>query len=386
MPDIEGAEEVDMSTPSISPMSVGDRLGIPYTPRVRPDVRRPERTMRQYDNIAPGTVLEMIGQENVRRQMLIALVAAVREGRPPGHILLGGPMGLGKTTLARMVSTYMGKRLVETDSLVLSKVKLLNNVLADLQPGDVLLVDEIHTLTKKVSEALYKAMTEFRINVEIGTAGHTTTDEVDIAPFVLVAATTEPGRMLAPLLQRFNYKFEMEYYSVEDLANIVNEAAGKYDNPFVLDPEAAVELATRSRGTPRVALKMLEKARDVAVSFQEPLQDGSFPPVVVDMAVIDTAFELFNIDHLGLTLDDHAVLRDLLIRHGGGPVGIATLTATCGIDPATIRNTIEPWLIRAGLMSRGVSGRIATAAAYEHMERYYSDIPNVPADIRRGIR
>lgn len=386
MPDIEGSEEVETTTPSISPASVGDRLGIPFTPRVRPNTRRPERERTQYDNIAPGTVLDMIGQENVRRQMLIALSSARREMRPTGHILLTGPMGLGKTTLARMVSTYNGKRLVETDSLVLSKPKLLVNVLSDLRDGDVLLVDEIHRLTRKVTEGLYKAMTEFRMNVEQGTGGKTITEEVDIAPFTLVAATTEPGSLLAPLFQRFKYVFEMEYYSVEELANIVNEAAGKYDIPFILEPEAAVELAMRSRGTPRVALSMLEKARDVVVAYQEPTEDGTYPPAIIDMAVIDATFELFDIDNLGLTLNDHAVLRDLLIRHGGGPVGINNLTATTGIDPATIRNTIEPWLIRCGFMSRGITGRVATAAAYEHLEKLYDDIPNVPGDIRRGLR
>lgn len=383
MADIDSGQEVNV--PAMTQASLSEALGIPYVPPP-PRAVRPERSDSQYDRIAPGTVLDMTGQDAVRRQLMIALQAAQRQNRPPGHILLVGPMGLGKTTLARMVSTFMGTRLVETDSLVLSKPKLLVSVLADLRPGDVLFVDEIHRLTRKVTEGLYKAMTEFRINVEQGSGPKTSVEEVEIAPFTLVAATTEPGSMLGPLFQRFKIVGEMEYYSIDNLTDIVNTAAGKYDIPFILDPDAAVSLAKRSRGTPRVALNMMEKARDVVASTHQPDEDGNWPMIFIDEMVVNVTFQLFDIDDMGLTRQDRQVLRDLVIRHGGGPVGVNNLSATTGIDQPTIRNTIEPWLIRAGFMSRGQTGRVATPEAYEHLDKQYDDIPRVPADIKRGWR
>lgn len=359
-------------------------LGIPLAPRPEP-TPPPVEEETQYDRLAPGTVMDMIGQDMVRRQMLITLGAARRQTRVAPHILLEGPPGLGKSTIARMVATYMGVRMIETDSLVLSKPSLLVNVLADLRPGDVLFVDEVQRLTKKVAEGLYLAMAEFKINVESGVGRAKTVDQVKIAPFTLVAATTDPGLIPQPLYDRFKFVGQMQYYDTDELEKILEEAAGKYDTPLTLDPDACVDLALRSRGTPRIALTMLEKARDVALAFQQPDEDGNYPDhVMIDMDVVDTTFTMFDIDDAGLTPNDRTVLRDLLIRHGGGPVGINALAATTAIDEVSIRKVIEPWLIRAGFMSRGVTGRHAMLAAYTHLSKSYSDIPQPPAWIRRG--
>lgn len=371
-------EGVNPPEPVLTEAMIAQSLGMPYTPElvvVEETPPEPEPTIR------PGQLLDMIGQARVRRQLGTMLQAALRENRQAEHCLFLGPPGLGKTTLALTVARYMGKRLFKTNSLTLHSPTMVVKILQDLEDGDVLFVDEIHLLTKKVAASFLTAMEDGTIEVVSGTGKNKTSIEVEVAKFTLVGATTEPGGIPQPLYDRFGFVGEVEFYSTDELTQIIERAATKLDNPVDVTPEAAKALALRARGTPRAGLRLLRKVRDVGKSTQEPDENGEYPRFTITEGLVNATLGLFQIDKLGLTPQDVTILRDLLVRHNGGPVGVKALAATTGIDQRSIENLIEPMLIRLNLMSRGTNGRVATVAAYEHL-----GISPVPFDIRHQLR
>lgn len=380
--------------PRLTTASIAGAVGIPYTPRLAAVPDAPVLP-DQAERLRPGTMLEMIGQEDVRIQLATMLQSAARRSAesvraggppvPPEHCLFHGPPGCGKTTLARIISTFMGTRLIETSAIAMSTPKMLMLQLCELQDGDVLFIDECHRLSKKCTEVLYRAMEEFKLDVPSGSGKNQRVIPVDIAPFTLVGATTEVGSILLPLYDRFGFTAEVQFYEDAQLQQILLKACENLDHPFSMSDDAALMLASHSRGTPRVAIMLMKKVRDVAMATADANEDGSYPPVEVDTDLVRSALDLFGIDELGLNPTDQKILLSILVQHGGGPVGIHNIAATTGEDQRTVRLS-ELWLIRCGLLSRGQTGRVATEKAFVHMQRRYPDVPNCPPDLKRGIR
>lgn len=319
--------------------------------------------------VRPGVIEEVIGQEAVRVRLMTVLKSARIRGAVPPHCLFYGPPGLGKTTLARVVSGFTGGKLVETNAITLSSPRLLALELAKLGEGDVFYIDEIHRLTKKVTESLYTAMEDGFMMVATGSGKDLRTVRVDLEPFTLVGATTQAGNIMKPLFDRFGFAAQLEYYTDDELARIILRAAPVLSPAVAVTAGAAAALGRRSRGTPRVALNMLDKARDYGTAMAGAGVGGAPPEIAVDVAMVDATMELYGIDSLGLDPTHQMVLQKLCHPDTfyGGPVGLGNLAAVCGEDQWTIADVVEPWLIRAGLMVRKPRGRTATEAAYVHL-------------------
>ncbi|WP_433207749.1 Holliday junction branch migration DNA helicase RuvB [Dactylosporangium sp. CS-047395] len=306
-------------------------------------------------SVRPKRLAELIGQHRVREQLDLLLQSALRRGSPPDHILLSGPPGLGKTTMAMIVAAELGAGLRMTSGPAIERAGDLAAVLTSLTHGDVLFIDEIHRMARPAEELLYSAMEDFRVDVVVGKGPGATAIPLDVEPFTLVGATTRSGLLTGPMRDRFGFVGQLDFYDPEELEQIITRSARILDVPITED--GAVEIGRRSRGTPRIANRLLRRVRDYA----EVRAEG-----VVDLAAARAALRVYDVDELGLDRLDRAVLLALL-RHGGGPVGLSTLAVAVGEQPDTVEEVCEPFLLRSGLMARTPRGRIATASAWQHL-------------------
>ena len=312
-------------------------------------------------SLRPKTLDDYVGQEKAKGNLKVYLRAAQQRGEPMDHILLYGPPGLGKTTLAGIIANEMGTNMKVTSGPAIEKPGEMAAILNNLQEGDVLFVDEIHRLNRQVEEVLYPAMEDFAIDIMLGKDSAARSIRLELPRFTLVGATTRAGLLTAPLRDRFGVIQRLEFYSPEELCVIVKRSAKVMG--VEIQEEGAWEIARRSRGTPRLANRLLKRVRD----FAQVKYDG-----VITKAVADFALDILDVDRLGLDNNDRTILLTMIQKFGGGPVGLETLAASIGEDSGTLEDVYEPYLLMNGLINRTPRGRVATEAAYVHL--------GIPAD------
>jgi len=305
--------------------------------------------------LRPRRLDEYIGQEKIRDQLGIFIEAAKRRSEALDHVLLFGPPGLGKTTLSHILAYELGVNLRQTSGPVLERPGDLAALLTNLEPRDVLFIDEIHRLSPVVEEILYPALEDFQIDIMIGEGPAARSVKIDLPPFTLVGATTRAGMLTNPLRDRFGIVARLEFYTPQELTRIITRSAQLLSIPIA--PEGALEIARRSRGTPRIANRLLRRVRDYA----EVRADGD-----VTLAVADSALSMLDVDVSGLDVMDRKLLSTVLDKFGGGPVGVDNLAAAIGEERDTIEDVLEPYLIQQGFLQRTSRGRVATALAYRH--------------------
>ncbi len=308
--------------------------------------------------LRPKSLQEFVGQQRVRDQLSLVLQAALARGGTADHVLFAGPPGLGKTTLAMIVAQEMGMPLRITSGPALQNAGDLAALLSDIREGEVLFVDEIHRMARTAEEMLYMAMEDFRVDIVVGKGPGSTSIPLDVPRFTLIGATTRSGLLPAPLRDRFGFTAQLDFYEPADLSSIIVRSAGLLN--VDIDDSSVVEISTRSRGTPRIANRLLRRVRDYAQVHADSR---------ISQSVTQQALELFDVDEIGLDRLDRLVLTALIDSFAGGPVGLSTLAVAVGEERETVEEVAEPFLVRSGLLARTSRGRVATPAAWVHLGR-----------------
>ncbi|HLR42241.1 MAG TPA: Holliday junction branch migration DNA helicase RuvB [Pseudogracilibacillus sp.] len=306
-------------------------------------------------SLRPTMLAQYIGQHKVKENLNIFIQAAKMRGEALDHVLLYGPPGLGKTTLAAIIANEMGVEFRSTSGPAIERAGDLAAILSSLEPGDVLFIDEVHRLPRAVEEVLYPAMEDYFLDIVIGQGPSARSVRIDLPPFTLVGATTRAGLLSAPLRDRFGVLSRLEYYERDDLCDIIERTASIFDMP--IQEEAAMEVAGRSRGTPRIANRLLKRIRDISQVSGE---------TEITHETAKRALDMLQVDDIGLDHIDHKFLLGIIEDFAGGPVGLDTIAATIGEEPQTIEDVYEPFLLQIGYIQRTPRGRIATEKAYEH--------------------